>query len=162
AGVIADRQGAGRVVVFGTLATMAGFYLMYAARSGFELMLSGVLLGIGVSGTGLNALVGAVGRAAPPDRRTAAIACLGMAAGIGGFIAFPYTHLLMDVAGWQTSLLVLIATTAAVLPLVWALTGEATATQGEVAAQTMAQAIGEAFAHPSYLLLLLGFFVCGF
>ena len=94
--MIADRYGAGRVVVAGTLASMAGLYFMWAARSGFDLLVSGVLMGIGVSGTGLNALVGAVGRAAPPEKRTSAIASLGMASGIGGFVAFPYTHLLMD------------------------------------------------------------------
>ena len=68
AGMIADRYGAGRVVVGGTLATMAGIYLMYAAQSGFDLLISGVLLGIGVSGTGVTSLVGAVGRAAPPEQ----------------------------------------------------------------------------------------------
>src|SRR5262245_61884356 len=107
AGMVADRFGAGRVVVGGTLATMAGLYVMYAAQGPFDLMLSGVLLGIGVSGTGITALVGAAGRAAPPDKRTAAIASLGMASGIGGFVAFPYTHLLMDILGWQASLLIL-------------------------------------------------------
>src|SRR6476619_5765714 len=60
AGMIADRYGAGRVVVAGTVATMAGMYLMYAAQSGYDLLISGVLLGIGVSGAGLNSLVGAV------------------------------------------------------------------------------------------------------
>ena len=114
AGMVADRYGAGRVVVGGTLATMAGMYLMYAAQSGFDLLVSGVLLGIGVSGTGITSLVGAVGRAAPPEKRTSAIAALGMASGIGGFVAFPYTHLLMDLYGWQTSLLLLLATTAIV------------------------------------------------
>ena len=74
AGMIADRYGAGRVVVGGTVATIAGFYVMYAAQTPFDLMLSGVLLGIGVSGTGLTALVGAAGRAAPAEKRTAAIA----------------------------------------------------------------------------------------
>src|SRR5437764_12312630 len=48
AGMIADRYGAGRVVVAGTVATMAGMYLMYAAQSGYDLLISGVLLGIGV------------------------------------------------------------------------------------------------------------------
>ena len=108
AGMVADRYGAGRVVVAGTLATMAGMYLMYAAQSGYDLLVSGVLLGIGVSGTGITSLVGAVGRAAPPDKRTSAIASLGMAGGIGGFVAFPYTHLLMDLLGWKTSLLLLV------------------------------------------------------
>jgi predicted MFS family arabinose efflux permease len=162
AGVIADRRGAGRVVVFGALATIAGFYMMYAASSAFDLMLSGVLLGIGISGTGLNALVGAVGRAAAPEQRTAAIATLGMAGGIGGFLAFPYTHLLMDAVGWKASLLVLMVTTALVMPLVWPLVGQATGEAGGVAPQTLVQAIREAFSHPSYLLLVVGFFVCGF
>jgi predicted MFS family arabinose efflux permease len=161
AGMIADRYGAGRVVVGGTVATMAGLYFMYAAQSPFDLMVSGVLLGIGVSGTGLTALVGAAGRAAPPDKRTAAIASLGMASGIGGFIAFPYTHVLMSVLGWQGSLLVLAATMAIVLPLAWPLSGKPTGSS-LIDQQGLVDAIKEAFTHPSYLLLVTGFFVCGF
>ncbi len=161
AGMIADRYGAGRVVVGGVLAMVAGFYVMYTAQSPFDLMLSGVLLGIGTSGTALTALVGAAGRAAPPDKRTAAIASLGMAGGIGGFVAFPYTHLLMDLLGWQTSLLVLAGTMAAVLPLALLLSGKPTG-QGAADTQTFGEAFREAFTHPSYLLLTAGFFVCGF
>ena len=66
-GAIADRKGAGRVIAACALATATGLYLMYAARTGWELYVSGLLLGIGVAGTGVTALVGAVGRAA--DRR---------------------------------------------------------------------------------------------
>jgi len=162
AGTVADRYGAGRVVVSGVLATMAGMYVMYAARSGSDLMLSGVLLGIGVSGTGITSLVGAVGRAAPPDKRTSAIASLGMASGIGGFVAFPYTHLLMDVAGWQQSLLLLTLTTSIMLPLAWPLSGKPAAAAGMIDTQTLGGAVREALSHPSYLLLVAGFFVCGF
>jgi predicted MFS family arabinose efflux permease len=162
AGMIADRFGAARVVVGGTIATMAGMYVMYAAQSGFDLLVSGVLLGIGVSGTGITSLVGAVGRAAPPDKRTSAIASLGMASGIGGFVAFPYTHLLMDLFGWQTSLLLLLATTAVVMPLAWTLSGKPAPGSGLIDTQTLGDAFKEAFTHPSYLLLTTGFFVCGF
>jgi MFS family permease len=162
AGMIADRYGAGRVVVAGTVATMAGMYLMYAAQSGYDLLISGVLLGIGVSGAGLNSLVGAVGRAAPPEKRTSAIASLGMAAGIGGFVAFPYTHLLMDTFGWKTSLLLLLATTAVMLPLARTMAGKPTAGAGMVDTQGLGSAFKEALTHPSYLLLVTGFFVCGF
>ena len=162
AGMVADRYGAGRVVVSGVLATMAGMYVMYAARNGFDLMLSGILLGIGVSGTGIPSLVGAVGRAAPPDQRTSAIASLGMASGIGGFVAFPYTHLLMDLAGWKLSLLLLTFTTSIMLPLAWPLSGKPSAASGLIDEQTLGGAVREAFTHPSYLLLVAGFFVCGF
>lgn len=161
AGMVADRYGAGRVVVGGIVATVGGMYWMYAAQSAFDLIVSGVLLGIGVSGTGITALVGAAGRAAPPEKRTAAIASLGMASGIGGFVAFPYTHLLMDVMGWQNSLLILAATMALLLPLAWPLSGSP-ASPGRVDSQTLGEAFKEAFTHPSYLLLVTGFFVCGF
>ena len=161
AGMVADRYGAGRVVVAGTLATAAGLYVMYSATNAFDLMVSGVLLGIGVSGTGITALVGAAGRAAPPDKRTAAIASLGMAGGIGGFVAFPYTHLLMSTVGWQTSLLVLTVTMALVLPLAWPLSGKPVASD-LMDQQTLGGAIKEAFTHRSYQLLVAGFFVCGF
>jgi predicted MFS family arabinose efflux permease len=161
AGMIADRYGAGRVVVSGILSTVAGLSIMYAARSPFDLMLSGVLFGIGVSGTGITALVGAAGRAAPPDKRTSAIASLGMASGIGGFVAFPFTHLLMDFTGWQTSLLWLAGTMLLVLPLAWLLSGKPTA-PGLVDDQSLGEAFKEAFTHSSYLLLVAGFFVCGF
>jgi predicted MFS family arabinose efflux permease len=162
AGMVADRYGAGRVVVAGTVATMAGMYVMYAAQSGFDLLISGVLLGIGVSGTGITSLVGAVGRAAPADKRTSAIASLGMASGIGAFVAFPYTHLLMDMAGWQTSLLLLLATTAITIPLAWMLAGKPSDGPGALIPQSLGGAFTEAFTHPSYLLLVTGFFVCGF
>jgi predicted MFS family arabinose efflux permease len=162
AGMIADRMGAGRVIVAGIVASMAGLYMLYAARTGFDLMVAGVLLGIGISGTGITSLVGAVGRAAPADKRTAAIASLGMASGIGGFIFFPYTHLLMDLAGWQTSLLLLALTTAAVAPLAWPLAGRPGDAPGMIDSQSLVGAIKEAFTHPSYLLLVIGFFVCGF
>ncbi|HZT48446.1 MAG TPA: MFS transporter [Hyphomicrobiaceae bacterium] len=162
AGMVADRYGAGRVIVGGTLATMAGFYWMYAATSGFDLLVSGVLLGIGVSGTGITALVGAAGRAAPPDKRTAAIASLGMASGIGGFVAFPYTHFLMDAFGWQASLMLLLVTSAVVVPLALPLSGKPSPTAGLVDDLTLVEAFKEAFTHPSYLLLVTGFFVCGF
>jgi predicted MFS family arabinose efflux permease len=162
AGMVADRFGAGRVVVTGTIATMVGMYLMYAAQTGYDLILSGVLLGIGVAGTGVTTLVGAVGRAAPPEKRTSAIASLGMAGGIGGFIAFPYTHLLMEEFGWKTSLLLLVATTAIMLPMALLLRGKPNPGAGLIDNQSLWGAFREAFTHPSYLLLTIGFFVCGF
>jgi predicted MFS family arabinose efflux permease len=162
AGMVADRYGAGRVVVTGALATMIGVYLMFAAQSGADLLISGVLLGIGVAGTGITSLVGAVGRAAPPEHRTAAIAALGMAGGIGGFVAFPYTHLLIEFLGWKTSLLVLVATTAVMLPLALPLSGKPVTNGGLEKPQTLGEAFKEALTHPSYLLLTAGFFVCGF
>jgi MFS family permease len=162
-GAIADKYGAGRVVIAGALCTMAGLYVMYSARHGLDLLASGVLLGLGVSGTGITALVGAIGRAVPESKRTQAIASLGMAGGIGGFIAFPYAHLLIEKLGWQASLLVLMMTAASMLPLAYALAGKPQAPTGVIhKKQTLKEAFAEAFAHPSFWMLTAGFFVCGF
>ncbi len=85
-----------------------------------------------------------------------------MAGGIGGFIAFPYTHLLIEFLGWKTSLLVLVATTAVMLPLALPLSGKPVTNGGLEKPQTLGEAFKEALTHPSYLLLTAGFFVCGF
>jgi MFS family permease len=160
-GAIADRYGTTRIVIVGAASTMLGLYLMYSAQSGTALLISGVLLGIGVGGTGVTALVGAVGRVVSAEKRPQALASLGMAAGIGSFIAFPYTHIFMEMVGWKSSLLVLIATISILIPLSAAFPKPAAASS-TLRQQTLREAIREACALPSFWLLVCGFFVCGF
>ena len=78
-GALIDKYGARWVVAFCVVCTIAGLGVMYAATSGTMLILAGVLMGFGVSGTGVTSLVGVVGRLAPPEKRMAAIASTGMA-----------------------------------------------------------------------------------
>jgi predicted MFS family arabinose efflux permease len=161
-GAVSDKYGAGRVVVFGALSTSIGLLLMWAATSRAALLVSGVFLGLGVAGAGVNALVGAVGRAAPPEKRTQAIAAIGMGSGIGILIALPYTHLLMDWIGWKTTLLVLSATCALMLPLAIPVAGRPAVAVTMEKPQSLGAALREASGHRSFWLLNLGFFVCGF
>ena len=161
-GAISDRYGAGRTLALGALTTMGGLYLMYAAQSANDLLISGVLLGIGIGGTGITALVGAVGRAATPEQRPQALAALGMAAGIGGFLAFPYTHLFMQWLGWKTTLLVMLATLSLIWPLAAILAGKPSTAATAVKKQSFGEAFSEAMRLPSFWLLTIGFFVCGF
>lgn len=161
AGFVADRYGAGRVVVIGGAATAGGLLIMSLATTEWHLMVSGVLLGLGVAGAGVNALMGTVGRKAPPEDRTRAIAAIGMGSGIGILIALPYTHLLMAYAGWQTSLIVLAATALCILPLALPVSGKPAAPD-KGPQQLAGSAITEALSHRDFWLLNLGFFVCGF
>jgi predicted MFS family arabinose efflux permease len=162
-GAVADKYGAGRVVIFGALNTALGLIVMWHAASLPELLLAGVLLGLGVAGAGINALVGAVGRAAPPEKRTQAIAAIGMGSGIGILIALPYTHLLMDWVGWKSALLILAATALLLLPLAIPVAGAPRgASAGSAKPQALREALSEASGHRSFWLLNLGFFVCGF
>jgi predicted MFS family arabinose efflux permease len=161
-GYVADKFGSGRVVLFGAVMTALGLVVMWGARSEAQLLISGLFLGLGVAGAGINALVGAVGRAAPPEKRTQAIAALGMGSGIGILIALPYAHLLMDWTGWRTTLLVLAATTVLMLPLAFVMSGRPSVAASSVKPQSLREALGQAGRHPSFWLLNAGFFVCGF
>lgn len=161
-GAVSDKYGAGRVVVFGALCTALGLLLMWSATDRLQLVVSGVFLGLGVAGAGINALVGAVGRAAPPEKRTQAIAAIGMGSGVGILIALPYTHLLMDYIGWRTTLLVLSATCLLMLPLAIPVAGRPAVIATKEKPQTLIAALREASRHPSFWLLNAGFFVCGF
>jgi predicted MFS family arabinose efflux permease len=161
-GALIDTFGAGRVIVACVLATIAGLFVMYAATTPSDLVISGILMGIGVSGTGVTSLVGTIGRLAPPEKRMSAIASIGMAAGIGTFISLPVMHFLIEFVGWQQSLLWLIAITALLIPLAWPIGGKPVRVEGPVRSQTLRDALAEAFRHPSFWLLTAGFFVCGF
>jgi predicted MFS family arabinose efflux permease len=160
-GALADRYGAGRVTGLGIGLMMLGYYLMYTAETGSHLLWSGTAIGVGVGACGITIMTGVIGRAAPPERRTAALASLGVASGLGNFVAFPYTHLFMELLGWQKSVLVIIATLACLLPCAWFISGKPRGSPG-VKPQSLGEAFGEAFRLPSYWLLISGFFVCGF
>jgi predicted MFS family arabinose efflux permease len=161
-GAASDKYGAGKVLIFGSTCTAIGLVLMVVATTELHLLASGVFMGLGVAGAGVTAMVGAIGRAAPAERRTQAISMLGIGSGVGVLISLPYAHVLIEMFGWKASLLTMAVTAALMWPLAWVIGNEtATAKPGEVP-QTLRAALAEAFRHPSFLLLTAGFFVCGF
>ncbi len=161
-GAISDRYGAGRVAVMGGVATALGLYLTYAATNDVTLYIAGIFLGLGVAGAGINAMVGAAARAAPAELRTQAIATLGMGSGLGILIALPYTHVLIENMGWKGSLLALLVTSLAILPLAYFVSGKPEPRGAMEVDQSLIEALREAARLPSYWLLNAGFFVCGF
>jgi predicted MFS family arabinose efflux permease len=170
-GAISDKYGTGRVVMFGVMTTVAGLILVYFARTDVDLLLAGVFLGLGIAGAGINTMVGAVGRVASDSKRSEAIALVSMGSGVGVLLALPYTHLLIQQLGWQTSLLVLSATACSMMLLVpFIMTpkpGDRTQSATAPASLSdepanLSEVVGEALRHPSFWLLNAGFFVCGF
>ncbi len=162
AGGLIDKHGAGRMVIASVLLTIIGLGLFYIASESWHLMLGGILMGAGVSGTGVTSLVGTIGRLAPPEKRLPAMASLGMASGVGGFMALPLIHVLIEQFGWQGALLWLIALTALLIPVAVPISGKPQPVEGAQRQQSAKEALSEAFAHPSFWLLVGGFFVCGF
>ena len=166
AGALSDKFGVLWVVLTGTALYVGGLVIMASAQGETGLILSGLLIGMGVAGSGISAVLGVVGRAAPPEKRQAAISLASMGSAIGQFAALPYTHVLIDGTGWVMSLFFLAATAAVMAPLGFLLARSvppiAKPGAGAIAEQKLSAALREAMRHPSFLLLTAGFFVCGF
>ncbi|MBD2747214.1 MFS transporter [Microvirga sp. BT688] len=168
AGAVADRFGAFRVLCVGALLYALGLVVMaYATTPGVLHIGAGVLIGFGLSGCSFNLVLGAFGKILPEKWRPMAFGAGTAAGSFGQFLFPPIGNVLIDSFGWQQALLVFAASVLIVMPLALALatrpTGD-TAQSGPAAApnQSIAQALSEAFKHRSYVLLVLGFFTCGF
>ncbi len=168
AGALADRYGAQRTVFAGGLLYVLGLAFMGLSETPLGLSLSaGVLIGIGLSGTSFSVLLGVVGRAAPPHRRSLAMGIAAAAGSLGQFALLPGSLALLEWLGWSAALIALALAAALMLPLVALIkdtpadtaTGTATAT---LPALSMREALALACRHSGFWLLALGFFVCGF
>jgi MFS family permease len=166
AGAIADRYGAPRVLALGAAFYALGLYLMASATTPLALTMSaGVLIGFGLSGCAFAVVVGAFGKLVPAEWRSAAFG-FGTAAGsFGQFLFSPLAVALMDRFGWTVALAVFAALLLLILPLSLMLSAPRSGGPSPALApssQSFTQALAEAFGHRSYVLLVLGFFTCGF
>jgi MFS family permease len=166
AGGIADRFGTNRVLCVGALFYALGLVIMAHSTTPEELSLSaGVLIGLGLSGCSFNIVLGAFGKLLPEKWRSLAFGAGTAAGSFGQFLYSPIAVAFMDKFGWQETLLIFGGVTLLILPLSLALaTSVAPTGQPSVAKPTQSarQAFAEAFGHRSYVLLVLGFFTCGF
>jgi MFS family permease len=164
AGAIADRFGALRVLSGGAMMYVLGLMLMANAHSPAMLELSaGALLGFGLSGCSFNVVLAAFGKLLPERWRSLAFGAGTAAGSFGQFLFSPLAVALKDAYGWQGALMTFAGLCLVMLPLSLALaTPRNVAAGGASASQSLKQALAEALAHRSYLLLVLGFFTCGF
>ncbi|MFL5216236.1 MAG: MFS transporter [Microvirga sp.] len=166
AGAVADRFGAVRVICAGAILYALGLAVMaYAATPGLMHLGAGVLIGFGLSGSSFNLILGAFGKLLPPEWRPLAFGAGTAAGSLGQFFFPPIANLLIDGVGWHQALVVFAVTVLVAMPfsLVLARRGDAPEAGGPPAArQSIPQALAEAFRHRSYVLLVLGFFTCGF
>jgi MFS family permease len=166
AGGVADRYGAVRVLWTGAIAYAAGLALMSQASSpGLLDLTAGVLIGFALSSCSFNLVIGALGKLVPEEWRSIAFGAGTAAGSFGQFLFSPLARFLIDWTGWQNTLVIFGGIMLLILPLALALaTPKVTAPAGAAVArpQSVIQALSEAFAHRSYVLLVLGFFTCGF
>lgn len=165
AGAIADRFGLLRVMLVGAVLYAAGLLLMRYSTTSLSLDISaGVLIGFGLSGSSFNLVLAAFSKLLPPEKRGIALGAGTAAGSFGQFLFAPFGVAMIDNFGWQTALVVFSALMLLILPLSFALATPPAATAKVPAAdqQSFRTALAEAFGHRSYVLLVLGFFTCGF
>lgn len=162
-GMIADKLGTARVLIGGTLLYALGLVLMSMANTAWELNLSaGLLIGVGLACSGFSIVYGVIGRAFPPEKRTVALGIAGAAGSFGQFVMLPYGQVLINAMGWHTALVILAATMLLVVPLSSALVEDKQAQAHQFHKQSIREALREACGHRGYVLLCLGYTVCGF
>ncbi len=161
-GMLADKYGSGRMLAIGGVVYAAGTFLM--AYSTDPLMMhitAGGLVGLGTAAGSFTIVLAALTRIVPENKRSIVLG-LGMAAGSAGqMLIVPLGQAFIALFDWQTALILLAFLAFLITPLALAVTGKSEHL-GMGPAQSIPQALVEAFRHPSYIWLLAGFFVCGF
>jgi len=165
AGMVADRFGAFRVLIAGAVLYSLGLAGMALSPTPLLFALSaGVTIGAAQAGTTYAVIYGILGRQIPAEKRSWAMGVTAAAGSFGQFLMVPVEGQLIALLGWHQALLALSAVVLLVVPLAFGLRepGFSAGAARPVREQTIAQALGEAFRYPSFLLLTAGYFVCGF
>ena len=162
AGALADRWGAFRVLVGGSVLYAGGLVIMGLASTGAAFLGgTGVLLGMAQAGTTYAVVYGVIGRNVAPERRSWAMGITAAAGSFGQFLMVPVEGGLIGGVGWQNALFVCAALALVIAPLALGLREpERVATTAPQ--QSVGAAIREAMADRSFQLLTAGYFVCGF
>ncbi len=162
AGMLADRAGAGRVIVAGAALYALGLALMAQPLGAPAFTLAaGLLVGLGLAGTTFPIVFGAVSRALPAERRSMAFGITMAVGSAGQFVMLPAALGLLEGLGWAAALLALAAVAALMLPLAWML-GADRGNAGHTRGPSAGSAFRAATTHRGFWLLSLGFGVCGF
>jgi MFS family permease len=165
AGAIADRFGSLRVIFVGALLYAGGLLTMRYAATPLSLDLgAGVLIGFGLSGCSFNLVLSAFSKLLPPQQRGIALGAGTAAGSFGQFLFAPFGVAMIDNFGWQAALTVFAALMLLIVPpsLALATPAQTSANVPVADQQSFKTALAEAFGHRSYVLLVLGFFTCGF
>lgn len=168
AGAVSDKWGVGRTIAIGCGFYGAGLVIMaFSATPTAMILGGGVLVGMGVSACGMPVLLGAVGKVAPEEKRSTWLGLVAVGATAGQLAIIPLTQFLVANQGWSNALLALAVCFVVGLPIAFwmgraADRSAAAKVKPGGATQNLTQALVEARGHSGFILLTIGFFVCGF
>ncbi|SLN16153.1 Putative niacin/nicotinamide transporter NaiP [Aquimixticola soesokkakensis] len=159
-GALAERIGDRKAIILGALTYAAGLVLSSFAVTPEAHQMLEILVGFGIAGTGFGVILAVVGRAASDENRSMALAIATAAGSAGQVFGAPVAEWLLGMMAWQQVFLLfaaLILASLAVLPLMRAPTAGKTEIE-----ESLRSILGQAFRDPSFTLIFLGFFSCGY
>ncbi len=163
-GAYADKHGAGRVLIIGTLVYAAGMAISGMASGALGMGLGfGALVGMAMSGVTFVVTMGVVGKIVPAHKRTLAFGIITAGGSLGQFFVVPLAQGLIDAYGWRNSLHLLAVMLLLIVPLAFGLMGKrGAAVAARPEGLPLNLALKQAFGDKSWWLLFSGYFVCGF
>ena len=162
-GNLADRFGTARTVAVGGVLYVGGMFMIAAAHEGVMLTFGNILCGLGMSAAGFGPIFGAIARQTPASKRSLALGVTTSGGSFGQFAIVPIASLLQNrLDNWHATMAVLGIMSMAMVPLALGLREQRGASAGAPVPQGTKDALQEAFKTQGFLLLTVGFFVCGF
>jgi MFS family permease len=166
AGRLADRFGSAPTIACGGALYVLGMIVTATMHSGFMLVVGNILVGVGLSAASFGPVLGVILRVAPPEKQALAVGICSAGGSFGQFFIVPLASVLQNHFGdWRLTMWALTALAALVVLLPIGLNDRqqiAAARKASRDNQTTREALAEAFGHRSYVLLMIGYFVCGF
>ena len=166
-GALADQRGPGRVLVFGGVLLIAGMGLTPFVSSQWGLLMTLGVLGAAGAGAGsFSILIGATAQRIPAEKRSMASGVINAGGSMGQFVFAPLVQAVIAAAGWMAAMWTLATAAVATLPLAWPLRRRESPAPATANAAPAGIGLGEqlriAAREPSYWMLHVGFFTCGF
>ncbi len=160
-GALAEKIGDRRAIVIGAVTYALGLLLSAGATTPLQHQLLEILVGFGIAGTGFGVILAVVGRAASDANRSMSLAIVTAAGSAGQVVGPPLAEGLLTVMAWSQVFLVFAGLILLALLALPFMRSPASASRGELQ-QSMGQAILGAARDPSFALIFLGFFSCGY
>lgn len=162
-GAIADKYNSSIAGLLGVLFFLGGLLMMSNIEGPDTLIISQIFFGFGCAGCGTAVILGAVGKAVTGKNQTLALGIVMAAGSLGQFLIVPFAGYLINLNGWQSSIYNLCLISLIMLIFSLALTKISNkSVNNEEISRSLASVLNDAFLNKSYLLLTIGFFVCGF
>ena len=159
-GAMAEKIGDRKAIILGAVIYAAGLVLSSFAVSPLQHQMYEVLVGFGVAGTGFGVILAVVGRASSDENRSMSLAIATAAGSAGQIFGAPLAEWMLGMMPWQQVFLVFTVAILAVL-LFLPLMRAPAASKAELE-ESMGTILGRAFRDPSFALIFLGFFSCGY